>query len=154
VTPSTARLPGVPLTVTLQVADTNLSTARIIWEASGQEPAFSGQAWTFTPTNGPGSYWVEAEVQWPDGRRAFATNTITISTDAPPYLTNIRKTGGGFSFTLAGTPSATYITKASTNLVNWVSIATNTLPANGIVSITDTQASGLSRRYYRAVKTP
>jgi hypothetical protein len=154
VTPSTARLPGVPLTVSLQVADPNLSAARIIWEAFGQQPSFSGQSWTFTPTNGPGSYWVEAEVQWPDGRRAFATNSVTISTDAPPYLTNPQKISGGFSFTLAGTPSATYITKASTNLVSWISVATNTLPANGIASVTDTEATGMSRRYYRVIKTP
>src|SRR5205807_8940945 len=31
--PTTARVPGQPMTVTLNVADTNLSTARIVWEA-------------------------------------------------------------------------------------------------------------------------
>src|SRR5690348_17584036 len=33
---------GEPMTVTLKVADTNLSAARITWEAIGQEPVFAG----------------------------------------------------------------------------------------------------------------
>jgi hypothetical protein len=153
--PTSARLVGQPLTVTLNVADTNLSTARIVWEASGQEPAFGGQSYTFSPGPQAGAYWVEAEVQWPDGRRAFATNSVTVSTTAPPQLTNPQRlAGGGFSFTLAGTPLATYVTQVSTNLSAWNPIATNTLPANGLVTITDPQAASFSRRFYRVLKTP
>jgi hypothetical protein len=153
--PPSARLPGQPLTVTLQVADTNLNAARIVWEALDQEPVFGGQAYTFTPASGPGSYWVEAEVQWPDGRRAFATNSVSVSADAPPQLSNPqRMAGGGFSFTLAGKPLATYVIQASTNLGNWTPVATNTLPASGMLSITDSQAAGFSKRYYRALRTP
>ena len=55
-----------------QVADTNLSAARIIWEARGQEPGFGGQSYSFTLGTQEGNYWIESEVQWPDGRRAFA----------------------------------------------------------------------------------
>lgn len=51
----------------LQVDRLDLRTARIVWEASGQEPAF-GPVYRL----GPGVQWVEAEAQWPDGRRAFA----------------------------------------------------------------------------------
>src|SRR5207245_5814255 len=137
ITPSNARLPGQPVTVTLQVADTNLSKARIIWEAQGQEPAFGTQSYTFTPGPPDGSYWVEAEVQWPDGRRAFATNSVTVSTNAPPQLSNPQRLGGGgFSFTLAGMPFATYITQASTNLSGWKAVGTNTLPAGGVLTVT------------------
>jgi hypothetical protein len=141
--------------VTLNVADTNLSTARIIWEASGQEPAFGGQSYTFSPGPQTGAYWVEAEVQWSDGRRAFATNSVTVSTNAPPQLSNPQRVaGGGFSFVLAGAPLATYIIQGSTNLVAWKPIATNALPANGVLTITDPQAASFSRRYYRALKVP
>jgi hypothetical protein len=54
VVPAAPRLAAQPLTVTLQVADTNLSPARIVWEALGQEPAFGSQTYTFAPgpTNG------------------------------------------------------------------------------------------------------
>jgi hypothetical protein len=154
-TPATAGLPGQPMSVTLSVADTNLATARILWEASGQEPAFGGQSHTFSPGPQAGVYWVEAEVQWPDGRRAFATNSVTVSTNAPPVLGRPQKSGGaGFSFTLTGAPQATYIIQVSTNLAAWNPLATNTLPSNGALTITDPQAAPFSRRYYRALKTP
>jgi hypothetical protein len=152
ITPTSARLPGQPLTVSLSVADPNLSTARIIWETKGQEPSFGSLSYTFTPAT-QSIYWVEAEVQWPDGRRAFATNFVTISTNAPPQLSNPQKISGAFSFILAGRPSATYIIKVSTNLANWISLSTNTLPSNGQITLTDTQALSYSRRYYRALQT-
>lgn len=154
IAPTTARLPGQPLTVTLNVADPNLSTARIVWEANGQEPSFGGSSYTFTPGSQSGAYWIEAEVQWPDGRRAFATNFVTISTNAPPQLANPQKIPGGFSFTLAGNPSATYIIQVSTNLATWTPLITNTLPSNGLFTITDPQAGSFPRRYYRAMRAP
>ncbi len=53
----------------------NLARARIVWEARDQQPAF-GPTYTITPrANGP--HWVEAELAWPDGRRAFAAATFT-----------------------------------------------------------------------------
>jgi len=152
IVPSTARLPGQPVNVSLTVADSNLNAARIIWEAFGQEPTFGGQNYTFV-ANSQGVYWIEAEVQCPDGRRAFATNSISISTNAAPVLTNPTKTSGAFSFILAGTPMATYIIQVSPNLTNWTSLATNTLPSNGLLTVTDSQAPSFTRRYYRALKS-
>lgn len=155
IAPATARLLGQPVTVSLQVADTNLSGARIVWEARDQEPAFSGLNYTFTPVIYDGPYWVEAEVQWPDGRRAFAVSSVTVSINAPPVLNSPQRlAGGGFSFQLAGTPLATYVVQASTNLTVWAPVATNALPASGVVQIADPQASAFSKRYYRAVKVP
>ncbi len=151
VVPTATRQPGLPQTVTLNVADTNLSAARIIWEASGQQPAFGGPSYTFSPGPQSGNYWIEAEVQWPDGRRAFATNSVTVSTSAPPELANPQRiAGGGFSFLLAGSPMTTYIIQVSTNLTTWNSISTNSVPANGVLNVTDSQAASFSRRYYRA----
>ncbi|EEF61780.1 glycoside hydrolase family 9 protein [Pedosphaera parvula] len=155
IAPTTASLPNQPVTVTLNVADTNLSTARIMWEASGQEPAFGSQNYTFSPGSQAGTYWIEAEVQWPDGRRAFATNSITVSPNAPPFLSQLQKVfGGGFTFVLTGTPMATYIIQSSADLVSWNPLATNALPANGVLTITDPQSGSASRRYYRALKSP
>jgi hypothetical protein len=62
--------------------------------------------------------------------------------------------GGGFSFQLAGVPQATYVIQASTNLAAWVPVATNTLPASGVLQITDPEAAAFSLRYYRAMKSP
>ena len=60
---------GPPMTATLQVPGLDLTGARVVWEARDQEPHY-GTSFTFTPTNS-GSQWIEAEAQWPDGRRAF-----------------------------------------------------------------------------------
>jgi hypothetical protein len=66
---------GSPVTLSLQVPGMDLTGARIVWEARDQEPAF-GPTFTYSPVNN-GTQWVEAEAQWPDGRRAFATNTFS-----------------------------------------------------------------------------
>lgn len=42
---------------------------------------------------------------------------------APVWATN------QFSFTLAGQPNAAYVILSSTNLANWVAVATNQAPA-------------------------
>ena len=75
---TTARIVGLPATVTvgtkvtakLEVAGLDLTGARIVWEARDQQPAF-GRTFEFAPAHS-GVQWVEAEAEWPDGRRAFA----------------------------------------------------------------------------------
>jgi hypothetical protein len=65
--------PGAaPLRV--EVPGEELTDARIVWEARGREPAF-GQTYALSARAG-GDDWVEAEVEWPDGRRAFARTTF------------------------------------------------------------------------------
>ena len=73
VPPTTAQL-NTPVTLRLEVPGEDLSLARIVWEARDQEPAF-GPAYTFSPRNN-GVQWVEAEAEWPDGRRTFAASTF------------------------------------------------------------------------------
>jgi hypothetical protein len=150
--PASTKLPGQPVTISLQVADTNLTGAKIVWEGLGQDPTFGGTNYTFTPAMQEGPAWVEAEVQWPDGRRAFATNSIAVSTNAPPWLSAPISSGTGFSFTLAGAPQGTYVIQTSTNMYDWQPISTNILPLNGLLPIGDVEV--FSRRYYRAVKMP
>ncbi len=60
---------------TLQVpAGLDPKEARILWEARDQEPAY-GETFTFEPKVN-GQQWIEAEVQWPDGRRVVAATTF------------------------------------------------------------------------------
>lgn len=63
---------GAPLKV--EVPGEDLAGARIVWEAREQEPAFGETYTVSTRTNG--DEWVEAEVAWPDGRRAFASTSF------------------------------------------------------------------------------
>jgi hypothetical protein len=153
IAPTSSRLPNQPVTVGLQVADTNLNGTRIVWEAMGQVPSFGGTNYTFTPGPNYGAYWVEAEVQWPDGRRAYATNSVNVSPDSPSVLSGAQWMGaGGFSFQVAGTPGATYIILVSTNLHAWSPLSTNQLSNYGLLKFTDPQAPGIRTRFYRALK--
>jgi hypothetical protein len=153
VAPTTTRLPNQPVSFELQVADTNLTGARIIWEARDQEAVFGGLNYTFTPGPVYGPYWVEAEVDWPDGRRAYATNFVYVTPDSPSVLSGLQKLpGGGFTFQLAGTPDTGYIIQVSTNLQTWSALSTNTVPGTGVLQITNPPAAGFTRRFYRAVK--
>jgi hypothetical protein len=65
---------GESVTPRLTVSGLDLRRARIVWEAKDQEPAF-GSSRCFLPVKA-GSQWVEAEAQWPDGRRAFAVTNF------------------------------------------------------------------------------
>jgi hypothetical protein len=67
--------PGKSVTARLNVPGLDLNGARVVWEARDQEPAFGGE-FTFTPRTDD-DYWVEAEAQWPDGRRVFAVGNFT-----------------------------------------------------------------------------
>ena len=74
-------------------------------------------------------------------------------TNAPPELSNPRQTDDGhFAFTLRGVPEGRYLIEASTNLVSWVVISTNSLPATGTLEIFDPEARSFLQRYYRAIK--
>jgi hypothetical protein len=54
----------------------DLSRAKVVWEAAGQEP-FVGPVFTYAPAKS-GPCWVEAEASWPDGRRAFAVEDFNV----------------------------------------------------------------------------
>ena len=139
-----------PLTVSLRASGADLSTARIVWELLGRDPVFGGANYTLAGLP-PGTDSIEAEVQWPDGTRAFATSVVTVTSMARPASINpLMLPGGGFSFTLSGVPLGSYVIQASSDLKTWNAIATNSLPASGSMVITDAVTSS-SSRYYRVV---
>ncbi|MBI2948148.1 MAG: glycoside hydrolase family 9 protein, partial [Verrucomicrobia bacterium] len=114
--PVAARITGLPVEVStnttvnaaLEVSGLNLDQARIVWEASNQEPVF-GASLTFTPTN-HALHWVEVEAQWPDGRRVFgiaefsATNGLPIVsvTASDPRASETGPDAGTFTITRTG----------------------------------------------------
>jgi len=55
--------------LTIEVPGCDLSKARIVWEAEKQEPVFGPNF--LLKKGSPAPQWIEAEAQWPDGRRAF-----------------------------------------------------------------------------------
>jgi uncharacterized repeat protein (TIGR01451 family) len=58
--------------------------------------------------------------------------------------------GNGFQMRLVGVAGSNYVLQASTDMVNWAPIATNT-PATGLWNFTDGQSTNFVRRFYRAV---
>jgi len=62
---------------------------------------------------------------------------------------NFKLANGVFTFTLSG-PVGTYAIEWSTNLLNWTSFSTNTIPPGGSVQITDPNAAS-AEKIYRAV---
>ena len=71
------------------------------------------------------------------------TNTGVINVVINPFVTgqltgSITVSGSSVTVTNYGIPTFTYVTQRSTNLVNWVSIATNTVSSNGVITVTDT----------------
>jgi hypothetical protein len=68
--------------------------------------------------------------------------------DSPLWLA-----GGRFAFRISGYASQGVVVQGSTNLFNWVSLATNSL-AGGELWYTNPTASSFPRRFYRAVTPP
>jgi uncharacterized delta-60 repeat protein len=94
---------------------------------------------------------VTASTTDPNPDDDFASVTVGVSTVSAPILSgSASSTNGVFKFTLTGTPGASYIVQASTNLVSWLPVYTNISP----FTFTDTTASNSPSRFYRAVVGP
>jgi hypothetical protein len=96
--------------VSMKVPGMDLDGARIVWEASGQQPAY-GETYKFTPS-GHGAQWIEAEAQWPDGRRVYARKTLfsengspTVSVAATDTTATIGKSSDMAAYTFSRTGS-------------------------------------------------
>jgi hypothetical protein len=75
--------------------------------------------------------------------------------NAPPFLSApTPAAGGAFAFQLTGAPFASYRIQASTNMLHWDNVATNTLPSGGMSAINIPNSSTAPMRYFRAAKMP
>lgn len=131
------------------------------WQVDGGAWQASGATLSGLP---PGSHTVGfvTALGWvtPVNQPVTITNTLTTSAAAtyavytanpPAQLTGMTFAGGKFRFVLNGNVGSNYVIQTSSNLVAWTSIATNTIPAGGAVTVTDSNAVSPTRRYYRAV---
>src|SRR5205807_1686336 len=66
-----------------------------------------------------------------------AVSVTTALTPLAPHLT-IERAGIQFDVTITAQPGQVYVLQASTNLVSWTPVATNTAPSNGTIKITTT----------------
>ena len=55
----------------------DLSRARIVWEAPDRQPLFGDRMFLTNAVS-----WIEAEAQWPDGRRVFGVTNLSAGSRA------------------------------------------------------------------------
>ena len=107
---------------------------------------------TSTP---PGTYSLFARIS--DGshtRYLYAPETLTLDPSRrAPTLLATRIQSGHLQFTISGFPGQRVIIQASTNLVQWESLATNRL-IKTTFDFTNELSAGLPQRFYRAMLAP
>ncbi len=121
---------GKPTTVTVQ-ASVDLNGARVVWEARDQEPGFGSQ-YSITPRSS-GNYWIEAEIQWPDGRRAFAS-TSTVAD------------GATVSWVDDELPAGAVLSSEGGDTWNW--IGSNPAPQSGSLAHQSAAAAGMHQHWF------
>jgi hypothetical protein len=76
---------------------------------------------------------------------AFSSEAAYTVSTTWAMLGAVQKTGKQFSFSVTSATSSKYVVQASTNLVKWVNLQTNTAP----FTFVDTNSAGFARRFYR-----
>jgi hypothetical protein len=62
--------------------------------------------------------------------------------------------GNPFQLRVSGGLNRVCVVEASTDLINWSPICTNSTSANGTFDFTDTQSANQSNRFFRATAAP
>lgn len=94
-----------------------------------------------------GTYYFAATAYNSSGVESDFSNEATFVIPESATLTSARLSSGQFSFTVNGTSGARYAILASTNLVDWFPVQTNTAP----FTFVETNTAGRNRCFYRTV---
>ncbi len=82
---------------------------------------------------------------------SFVATPILIASPALKIAAITQPPNGGFQLTFSTGSNTTWRLEASTNLLSWLPLLTNTAGANGIIQFTDLLATNYPSRFYRAV---
>jgi hypothetical protein len=86
-----------------------------------------------------------------DGRNwTSQAATLAVYATAAAKLAPATHASGQYALAVAGVPGYKYVVQASTNLLDWVPMQTNTAP----FTFVDTNAGKFRQRYYRTVYAP
>jgi uncharacterized repeat protein (TIGR01451 family) len=131
-------------------------------------PGVDSAIWSVGTLTNTVSAQLALTLQAPDGAEQDAVNYASVSADTPdlnsadssasvllnvvqspqaPALGSLALANGKFELTVSGNSSFPVVIQSSTNLVNWVSISTNT----PTFTFTDTVSSPFPYRFYRAL---
>ncbi|HXB60115.1 MAG TPA: fibronectin type III domain-containing protein [Candidatus Acidoferrales bacterium] len=153
---------AIPSTITSQLASPSGQFSFSVSGTSGFEYAVEASTnlanWVILGTNTVPFIFVDTNASQFSQRfyRAVPAPDISVTTTAQATVaaagqvtsTSVNASGQ-FSFLVTGTAGDPYAVEASTNMVNWIILATNTAPFNFV----DTDTNHFSRRFYRAVPT-
>jgi hypothetical protein len=134
------------------ITDTNAVGCKIYYGLESHNYTQSVDAKTATnvvislPAAGA-TYYFAATTYDSAGNESAYSREVTYVAAGPATLTSPNLSSGQFQFTVTGTSNAVYVVEASTNLVNWVPIQTNTAP----FTFVEANTSGSAQNFYRAV---
>jgi hypothetical protein len=121
------------------------------WKAATTSDTWTN--WTAKATLKPGTNTVQAYAVDTSGNIS-PTNSSKIDLAVPPEaaatLGTTTYANGQYAFAVAGATGHKYTVQASTDLVNWVTLQTNTAP----FAFVDTNAAQFNRRFYRSIYMP
>ena len=137
-------------TKTLSVTATGTGALRYQWQFNGTNlPSAVSPVLTLNKitTNQAGTYSV---VVYNSTGSTSSTAELTVYATAAATLASTAHAAGQYALIVAGVPGYNYVVQASTDLVNWVPVQTNTAP----FTFVDTNASQFGQRFYRSVYSP
>jgi hypothetical protein len=97
-----------------------------------------------------GNFSTTSTVQVYDVEQDLSTNTVAAASTVAAVLESPAYTKGVYAFEVTGEAGFKYVVEASTNLVNWDPVLTNTAP----FTFVDPLASQFNQRFYRSVSVP
>jgi len=108
---------------------------------------------------GVGSFNITAEYSDAAGNFNGSTNGLTQTVNAPApakpcKLCLSAGADGCMTASITGSANQIYVLEASTDMIHWTAISTNTADGNGALSISDPDAKNYPMRFYRGVTLP
>lgn len=143
---------GTYLSSTTSVGTVSFSGSALTWSVGTLNTNAGGKLTVILQANNVGNLIndaiASATTADPNSEDNEASVTVAVIVPTPPQISAVAEAGAGhFQFSVGGSAVTTVI-QASTNLVNWVPIYTNTAP----FTFTDQQSGGYPYRFYRAVQ--
>jgi hypothetical protein len=136
------KVPETVGTLTFKLLKNAIGTTTITVTANNGETVNNLASQTFTVTVLASSSITPAAAIKPSEQAAFSPITV--------ILTPVAHVNGQFALTVSSSSDQECIIQASTNLVNWIPVWTNTPP----FTYTDINAGQFSQRFYRSIPAP
>lgn len=137
-------------TVTIRTTSIAATSLSYQWKLNGTNlVSVTGPTLTLNniATNQAGVYSVTASSGKNSTSQAF---TLTVYATTAARLAPSTHASGQYALAVAGVPGFKYVVQASTNLVTWIPLQTNTAP----FTFVDVNAGNFQQRFYRSVYAP